>query len=77
MKIINCNTLGKSIRTRRKELGYTQTDIAEATGLSASFISNVETGKETAEIGKILFLINTLGMDMSVEIRGSKASRQR
>lgn len=69
MKIINTESIGKVIRERRKQLGYTQGFIAEFTGLSVSFISDVERGKSTAEIGKIIMLINTLGLDMIVESR--------
>lgn len=69
MKIINTESIGKVIRERRKQLGYTQGFIAEFTGLSVSFISDVERGKSTAEIGKIIILINTLGLDMIVESR--------
>lgn len=69
MKIINTESLGKAIRKRRKELGYTQGFIADFTGLSVSFISDVERGKSTAEIGKIIMLINTLGLDLMVESR--------
>ncbi len=70
MKITSAKELGEAMRKRRKELGYTQGYIAEYTGLSASFISNLENGKETAEIGKTLFLINLLGMDLEIKERG-------
>lgn len=70
MKITNSNDLGKSIRKRRKELGYTQQFLADFTGLSVTFISQVERGKTTAEIEKIIQLINILGLDMLVEERG-------
>ncbi|HIV79612.1 MAG TPA: helix-turn-helix domain-containing protein [Candidatus Avanaerovorax faecigallinarum] len=70
MKITSTKELGEAMRKRRKELGYTQGYIAEYTGLSASFISNLENGKETAEIGKTLFLINLLGMDLEIKERG-------
>lgn len=69
MKIINTESIGKVIRERRKQLGYTQGFIADFTGLSVSFISDVERGKSTAEIGKIIMLINTLGLDLIVESR--------
>ena len=69
MKILNTESIGKVIRERRKQLGYTQGFIAEFTGLSVSFISDVERGKSTAEIGKIIMLINTLGLDRRVESR--------
>ena len=67
MKIIDSITLGATIRARRKELGYTQSDLAEFTGFSISFISDLERGKKTAEIGKALQLIQLLGMDIKIE----------
>ena len=70
MKITNSNDLGKSMRKRRKELGYTQQFLSDFTGLSVTFISQVERGKSTAEIEKIIQLINILGLDMLVEERG-------
>jgi len=70
MKIIDSESLGQAIRERRKELNYTQAFLAEFTGLSVTFISDVERGKPTAEIGKIIQLLHILGMDISVERRG-------
>lgn len=70
MKIKNSNDLGSAIKKRRKELGYTQNFVSEQTGLSVSFISDVENGKATAEIGKIINLVNLLGMDVSITTRG-------
>lgn len=70
MKIIDSKSLGQAIRERRKELNYTQAFLAEFTGLSVTFISDVERGKSTAEIGKIIELLHVLGMDVFVERRG-------
>ena len=70
MKVNNTGELGRMIRERRKELGYTQGFLSEYSGLSASFISNLENGKETAEIGRVLFLINLLGLDVELKTRG-------
>lgn len=69
MKIRSVEELGEAIRTRRKELHYTQAFFAEFTGFSVSFISDVERGKATAEIGKTLQLLMILGLDLSVERR--------
>ena len=69
MKIKNTKTLGETIRARRKELHYTQAYLAEFTGLSVTFISDVERGKTTAEIEKIIRLINVLGLNLLVEKR--------
>ena len=69
MKRRSVEELGEAIRTRRKELHYTQAFLAEFTGFSVSFISDVERGKATAEIGKTLQLLMILGLDLSVERR--------
>ena len=70
MKIFDVISLGSAIKERRKELNYTQKFLSEVTGLSSSFISDLEHGKETTEIGKVLFLINTLGLNFILEKRG-------
>lgn len=70
MKIIDSKSLGQAIRERRKELKYTQAYLSEFTGLSVTFISDLERGKPTAEIEKTIRLVNVLGMDLLVERRG-------
>ena len=69
MKITDSKSLGNAIRQRRKELKYTQGYISEITGLSVSFLSDLENGKPTAEIGKTIEVINLLGLDITVEAR--------
>ena len=70
MKITDSKSLGRAIRERRKDLNYTQAYLADFTGLSVSFISDLERGKPTAEIEKTIRLINILGMDVFIEKRG-------
>ena len=70
MKVNNPKELGRMIRQRRKELGYTQGFLSEYSGLSASFISNLENGKETAEIGTVILLANILSLDVELKTRG-------
>ena len=72
MKITDAASLGDAIRSRRKELNYTQGYISEITGLSISFLSDLENGKPTAEIGKTIEVINLLGLDILVEARGDE-----
>ena len=69
MKITNTAEFGKAIRARRKELEYTQVFLSEFSGLSVSFISDVENGKSTVELGRALMLANLLGMDLTLEER--------
>ena len=70
MKVIDSKSLGLAIRERRKELKYTQAYLSEFTGLSVTFISDLERGKPTAEIEKTIRLLHFLGMDLFVERRG-------
>ena len=70
MRIYDAADFGAAIRQRRKSLHYTQVYVAEATGLSVSFISDVERGKPTAELGKVLSLANLLGLDREMKARG-------
>ena len=64
-----CEDLGRIVRDRRKREGLTQLQLADFCGLSASFISDVENGKSTAELGKVLFLLHNLGLDLGVSER--------
>ncbi len=68
--ISNMKELGRAIRDRRKELGYTQAFVADYAGVSTSFLSELENGKETIQIGKMLEVISLLGMDICMKRRG-------
>ena len=66
----NMKELGSAIRERRRELGYTQAFLADFAGVSTSFLSELENGKETIQIGKMLEVISLLGMDICMKRRG-------
>ena len=72
MVISDARKFGEALKKRRKELGYTQRYISEFTGFSISFISDLENGKSTAELGKAIYLANMLGLDIVINARGSK-----
>jgi y4mF family transcriptional regulator len=69
MKITDSKSLGSALRKRRKELGYTQRDLSEFTGLSISFLSDLERGKKTIELEKALFVTSILGLNLTLEPR--------
>ena len=58
-------SFGQALRQRRKELGYTQESVSKATGFSVSFISDLENGKPTAELGRALDLASFLSLIMT------------
>ena len=72
MKVYDSAMFGRAIKLRRKEMKYTQRDISELTGFSISFISDLENGKPTAEIGKAIYVSNVLGLDIEIKSRGSR-----
>lgn len=47
------NPIAEYVRTERKKLGFTQDDFALRTGLSLSFIRNLEQGKPTLRLDKV------------------------
>ena len=63
-RVFSAKDLGKYFKVRRKKLGYTQKQISELSGLSASFISDVENGKPTIELDKAIKLANVLGINL-------------
>lgn len=65
----NSADLGALIRQERKRKGYTQTKLAQFSGVGINFISNLERGKETAELGKAIQVARTLGLDLYVKGR--------
>lgn len=67
--ITDAASFGRVIHDRRKELGYTQAFVADFSGFSVSFISDLENGKSTAELGKAIYLANLLGLDCSLTPR--------
>lgn len=67
--VTNAGVLGELLRKKRKTQHLTQSQVAEYAGVSIKFVSEVERGKETAEIGKVLHLLQTLGIDLIADTR--------
>ena len=63
--------LGQTIRAARKAAGMSQTELAQASGCSQRFVSQLERGKPTAELGKALNVMTALGLDIVVSQRAN------
>lgn len=72
MKFTTTKEFGEIIRSKRKLLGYTQAYVASVSGLSVTFISDLERGKKTIELGKAIFLANLMGLDCVLSDRSGK-----
>lgn len=57
--------IGSMIRSRRKELGLTLTELAEKSGLSAPFISQAERNQTIPSLVSLLKLAKSLDVDIS------------
>lgn len=66
----NLKKLGLLIKTERKLRGLTQTELGVLTNTSINFISQIEAGKATAHIGKVLGVLQILGFQLHC-LRGS------
>lgn len=62
MQILQTSDLATLIKSARKAQKLTQDDLAGLSGIGRRFISDVENGKDTAQIGKILKVISSLGI---------------
>ncbi|WP_242540236.1 helix-turn-helix domain-containing protein [Trinickia mobilis] len=61
-------TLGNLVRAARLAQSLTRDDVANATGLSPKFITHLEAGKPTAQIGKVLHLLAELGITLHAQV---------
>jgi len=69
-KVFNTTEIGSLLRARRKELGYTQEDIAELMRFSPRLVGEIERGRETVGIQKVLNYALNLGVDITLTVRG-------
>ena len=58
--------VGKIVRASRKQLGVTQKDLALTSGTGLRFIIDLEKGKETCQIGKVLTVLQTMGIQIAL-----------
>lgn len=63
--------LGAIIRGARRDRGWTQSQLADLTGLRQELISRIETGHESTKLSSIHALFAALGLDLVVEQRST------
>ena len=71
MKIQNTEMLGKAIRDERKRLGATQKELAMTAGTGLRFIIELEKGKSTSQTGKVLQVLQALGLSVDIDASAS------
>jgi len=71
-KIDSVAEIGAAIRAKRRAIGMRQEELASLAGVGARFLSEVENGKTSAEIGKVLQVMRRLGLELTLRPRGSE-----
>lgn len=69
-KISDTQSLGDMVRQHRKLQGATQVEFASLRGVGVRFISDLENGKPTVQMGKVLQVLHSLGLELALKPRG-------
>ncbi len=67
--VLSVAEIGKLIRAERKRQKILQQDLADLSGVSLHFLSNLENGKATVEFQKVLLIFRSLGIEMQLITR--------
>lgn len=65
-KISDIEEIGQLLRQKREEQGLNQKEFAEVAGVGNRIVSEVERGKPTAQIGKVITLIKFAGLSIYI-----------
>jgi transcriptional regulator with XRE-family HTH domain len=66
-RVYTPSSLGAAIRHFRLQGGLSQAELAERTGLNRTYLSDLERGKETEQVRRILRVLKELGVRMTLE----------
>ena len=67
MKISSTEQLGHAVRKLRKEAGVKQSTLAMTAGTGVRFIVDLEKGKPTCQLGKVLHVLAMLGASVNID----------
>jgi len=59
--------IGAKIREERKAQSLTQTELANLSGVSLNFLSQLEQGKPSVQMDKVLLVLEALGLNMELK----------
>ena len=64
--VLSVAEIGKLIRAERKRQKILQQDLADLSGVSLHFLSNLENGKASVEFQKVILIFRSLGIEMQL-----------
>lgn len=65
-KLVSTKDIGLLIKTTRKAQGVTQEQLAGVANTGIRFISDLENGKPTIQVNKLLNVLSALGLGMYI-----------
>jgi HTH-type transcriptional regulator / antitoxin HipB len=66
-RLYSASSIGPAIRHYRKEAGLTQAQLADMAGLNRSYVAELERGKETEQLRRILRLLKLLSVRATLQ----------
>ena len=70
-RIFEMSDISSLVKQKRIQLNMTQTQLAAVSGAGVRFISDLENGKPTMQIGKVLEILHILCLDVYITQRGA------
>jgi len=61
--------IGAGVRVTRKRLGLRQDEVASLCGVGTRFLSELENGKSTLELGRVIRVLEALGLELILQPR--------
>ena len=68
-EILDRAALGRLIRTRGRELGLTQEELAGFVGIGRRLVIEIEAGTRDAKIDSVLGILGALGLEIEIRPR--------
>lgn len=64
------NSLGRRIRAQRRRQRLRQDELASLAAVGTRFVSELENGKPGLELGRVVRVVQALGLELALEPRG-------
>ena len=63
--------LGRAVRKQRRAQSLRQSELASIAGVGIRFISELENGKQTLELGRVIKVMETVGLCLEIKERSN------
>lgn len=68
-RVYGASSFGSAIREFRAQRGLSQEELAARAGIHRSYLSDLEQGKVTEQVERLVRVLDTLGVEIRLEAR--------